>query len=329
LRLSFARMLHGQLPGIALPVPRLILGTARLPSPRSRLAFWKKGSDEAVLDEAFSLGFRALDTAAVYGHGESERFLGRWMKERRNRPQLILIGKGGHPDASGNTRLGFRDLAVDLESSLQRLQTDRLDLYLLHRDDPSLPVGPMVEALHSHVKAGRVSAIGASNWSHTRIAEANAFAHAHGLTPFSVSSPQYGLAVPREPPWPGCLSIGGNDGASAREAYAQSRLAILPWSTLGGGFFSGRADAHGTHVYGTAANIARLDRAQQLGQRKGVSASQVALAWTLTDPLQPFPIVACGSTTSLRQNLEALRLRLTEAERAWVLTGEGTPGDAT
>src|SRR5690606_27782491 len=124
------------------------------------------------------------------------------------------------------------DITADLFDSLARMQTDYIDIYLLHRDDPDVPVGPIVEILNEHHQAGRIHAFGGSNWSHERIREANEYAAAHGLTPFVASSPNFSLAEQIQEPWAGCLSIGGRKGAAARDWYRQNQIALFTWSSL-------------------------------------------------------------------------------------------------
>lgn len=326
-------MQQREIPGVSKKVPRLVLGTAHFPFPRSRFAVWKKPADEALLDEAFELGFTAFDTAAVYGQGATETMLGRWMKSRKVRDRVVLIGKGAHPDTSGRARVTPGDIASDLNDSLRRLETDFIDIYLLHRDDPTQPVGPLMQALHQEIKRGRIGAIGASNWTHARIAEANDYATAQGLTPFAVSSPQFGLATPSEEPWHGCVSIGGDAGEGARRWYSEKKMAVLAWSSLGGGFFSGRfrrdnlgsfesySDQLCVRCYCNPTNFSRLERAQALAKDKGLTPAQIALAWVLQTPLQPLAIVSSSSVSNLRFNRDAERVLLTPAEHAWLETG--------
>ena len=142
---------------------RLAAGGVALPgSLRGRAAF-------ALLDRAFELGIRALDTAAIYQFGGSERLIGAWLQSAGIRDRIYLIGKGGHPSLLWRPRLGRRDLERDLDGSLLRLGTDRLDLYLLHRDAAGAPLEPIAQALWSFVADGRIRAYGVSNWTHEAV----------------------------------------------------------------------------------------------------------------------------------------------------------------
>jgi len=309
--------------GLNKPVTQLVLGTMVL-----------KGDDEPkgldLLDCAYEAGWTALDTAQIYCGGESERILGRWLSSRGVRDEMFIITKGGHPSRDRNRVTSF-DIAADLHDSLARLRTDYIDLYLLHRDDPDLPVGPIVETLNEHIQAGCVRAIGGSNWTHERIEEANAYAEAHGLVPFAASSPNFSLADQVESPWgKGCITISGPDGADVRAWYERAGMPVFTWSSLARGFFSGRVrgnDPEGAkeileessvRAYCCDENFQRLQRAEQLADQKGLSVAQIALAYVLAQPFNVFPIVGAATPSEIDSNLAALDVRLTESECAWL-----------
>ena len=323
-------MEYGQVVGLDKPVSRLVLGTMIISSKEPERSF-------ALLDAAFECGGNAYDTAHVYGGGYSERGLGQWMAARHTRDLVVIISKGCHPNMD-RKRVTPEDLTSDLYGSLARLQTDYIDIYLLHRDDPSAPVGPIVEALNAHRRAGRIHAYGGSNWTHERIAEANAYAQAHGLQPFTASSPNYGLAEQVEDPWgPGCVSISGPQNRAARAWYLREQMPVFAYSSLGRGFFSGRItrdnfpearsllDGACLTAYCHEVNFRRLDRVWQLAEERGCTVPQVVLAYMLTSPLNVFPLVGAASPEEYRDNLAAFGLPLTEAERAWLDLERDTP----
>jgi aryl-alcohol dehydrogenase-like predicted oxidoreductase len=283
----------------------------------------------ALLDAVFAQGCTAFDTAHGYGMGDCERVLGRWVRERGLRDQVVFIGKGAHP-YDGRVRVTPEDIANDLRESLERMGIDAIDLYLLHRDDERVPVGPLVEALSEHRRAGRIRAFGGSNWTHRRIQEANEYAAARGLAPFAASSPNLSLAEQTRAPWEGCLSISGAAGREAREWYAKTRMPVFSWSSFAGGFFSGRfrpdnldsfesyGDRLCVETYCTPQNFERLERARQLARRKGATAPQIALAYVLNQPLEIFALVGCQSGAEFQDNAAACDIRLTAEELAWL-----------
>lgn len=315
-------MPYGRLPGIEVPLSRLVQGTTMLDSQDLPASM-------ALLDAVFALGCTAFDTAHVYGNGEKERVFGQWLHARGLRNRVVIIGKGAHHNQDRRRVTPF-DIAADLHDSLARMGVDQIDLYLLHRDDPAVPVGPLVEALHAQREAGRMRAYGASNWSHERIAEANAYAAAHDRAPFVASSPQYSLARQVQPPWPECVSISGPQGQAARAWYAETGMPLLCWSSLAGGFLSGRisrdnqaalteaGDRLASASYGAEDNFVRLERAQALATRKGLSLPQIALAYVHSQPLDTYALVGCRSGDEFAHNLVAATTRLSADECAWL-----------
>ena len=315
-------MQYGTIPGVDKPVSRLVQGTVPLSSEREAESF-------RLLDETFAAGCRTYDTAHNYGQGDCETVLGRWIRDRGIRDEVVVLGKGAHP-YEGRNRVTPEDITADLHESLERQQTDYIDIYVLHRDDPTVPVGPLVEVLNVHKRAGKIGIFGGSNWSTARIQEANAYAAAHGLEGFAVSSPNFSLAVQIRPPWEGCLSISGEAGAAERAWYGRHRMPIFPWSSLAGGFFSGRfrrdnLDTFTSYLdrlcvtsYCSEDNFRRLDRVRVAAARYGTTVPQVALAYVLSQPLEVYALVGCRSGTEFEENVAALDLRLSEAELAWL-----------
>jgi aryl-alcohol dehydrogenase-like predicted oxidoreductase len=126
--------------------------------------------------------------------------------------------------------------------SQERLQTGFLDLYILHRDDPSRPVGPIVEVLNELHEAGMIGLFGGSNWTIARVLEANRYAAEHGLKPFSAVSPNYSLGVLERDPWGGSVTLSGAQGTEYREWLAQNQMLVFTYSSISRGFFSGKYD---------------------------------------------------------------------------------------
>lgn len=285
----------------------LVLGTACYEHAREDTSL-------ELLDAWRGLGGNAIDTGREYGNAET--IVGRWVRERRCRDEVIIVTKGGHHDeVTGRQRVTPSDIDADLAESLETLGIDDVDLYLLHRDDPTRPVGQIVEHLDSIRRAGRAGAVGASNWATHRLDEAAAFAGAHGLSGFECSSPGLSLAVPTEPPWPGCVTI---HDATDRAWYARTKLPVLAWSSLAAGYFAGGANGAAARVYQTAANQERLRRARLLGGERGFTATQVALAWVLHQPFPVYPIIGPETVDELHASVRALDLQLSDGEARWL-----------
>ncbi|WP_314584928.1 aldo/keto reductase [Paenibacillus terrigena] len=272
-----------------------------------------------VLDGYVTIGGNTIDTAFIYCGGKSEQAIGMWMEERKNRDQINVWTKGAHPNQDG-ARVNRAAIYEELMISLERLRTDRTDLYALHRDDPSVPVGVILEALNEHVEAGRIGIFGASNWTTTRLEEANHYAKEHGLRGFSFSSPNLSLAKAIEPYWQDCISI----DEESLSWYERSQLPILSWSAQARGFFTGRytpedrSNADLVRVFYDDANWERYRRAEQLGVEKGYTTIQIALAYVLNQPFSSGAIIGARNDEELKSCLEATELVLTPEEIRWL-----------
>ncbi len=292
---------------------RLVLGTMVFKQETRDLTF-------AMMDRWRELGGNVVDTAHLYNSGESERVLGDYLAERGCRDEIVILTKGAHHNAD-RRRVTPEDITCDLRDSLARLKTDRVDLYVLHRDDPELPVGPIVEILNEHQHAGRIQAFGGSNWTTARLDEANAYAEAHGLNGFTLSSPHLSLAVPNGEIWLGCVDARSPE---AMAWYSERQMPLFAWSSQARGFFSGaftpedNSNETVTRVFYSEGNWERLRRAQELGARRGFSAIQVALAWVLHQAFPVFPLIGPASLEELESCVAALELELTPEEVAWL-----------
>jgi aryl-alcohol dehydrogenase-like predicted oxidoreductase len=302
---------YGEIPGLG-PCSRLVLGTLTLSADRQREA-------DALLDAFLDLGGNAVDTALVYGGGASERAVGTWLRDRGVRSRVLLIDKGAHPDARG-PRVHPDAIAEDLSRNLEHLGVDRIDLFMLHRDDPAIPVGVLIEALNVHRRAGRIREFAGSNWTAERLEAANRYAEEAGLRGFVASSPNLSLAVPREPRWPGCVFASQEE----RAWYRARQFPLLAWSAQAGGFFTDRCapgrplEREMARVYDTPDNWERRARAERLAARYGATANQVALAWVLAQDFPTFAIVGPQTVEELRSSAEALDLELTPEEVRWL-----------
>lgn len=323
------QMPYGRFPHSTKQISRLVQGTAALEAGGEREAM-------ALYDAIFERGCTAFDTAHAYAGGLAERVLGEWMETRGNREQVFILSKCAHPNRDRNRVTPF-DISADLHDSLARLRTDYIDLYLLHRDDTAVPVGILIETFNEHLQAGKLRAFGCSNWTVDRIQEANDYAAAHGLMGFSASSPQFSLAAPFKPLWPGCISISGADGRAEREWYAAQQMPLFVWSSLAAGFFSGRFTPDNLHSFTfyldkvcvesfcDEANFARLERATSLGREKGLTAVQIAVAYVLNQPQTIFALAGSRSVDEFTMNSEAASCVLSPAEMNWLESGENHP----
>ncbi|MEM7047346.1 MAG: aldo/keto reductase [Pseudomonadota bacterium] len=297
-----------------------------------------KDRDFALLDAFVAGGGTYIDIAEVYGsteeYGYSEMVIGDWLAARPGmRERIILTSKGLipgycapiHPPDGAHIDPDSIHRAID--GSLKRLKVECLDIWMFHRDDPSHPVGPLLDALDEELKAGRLKAFGASNWSVARIRKANAYAQKKGRTPMICSSPHFSLAKANEPFWPDTVVTNEQDKAW----FNDERFPLIAWSSLGRGFF-----AHGdpvkhddpdlVRVFYSDENFTRKQRAHEFADAKGLSMFEVALGYVIN---QSFPVVAlCGPQTpeEVASCTRAGDLTISKAECDWLdLTSDDRP----
>jgi aryl-alcohol dehydrogenase-like predicted oxidoreductase len=306
-----ATMTYGEVPGLGKQVSRLVMGVDnQLTLPHAATMF----------DDFVERGGTTFDTAYIYGGGRGEKLLGQWVKSRGNRDEIVVIGKGAHTpycDPESLTRQLFE--------SLERLQTDHVDLYLMHRDNEEIPVGEFVDVLDSHFQAGRIKAFGGSNWSTARFDEANAYAAAHGKQPFTLLSNHLSLARAYDVPWAGCRHVSDDES----QAWLRERqVALFPWSSQARGFFTGRAkpedrsDEELVRCFYSDGNFERLRRAEELAGKYGVGATAIALAWLLHQPYPVFPLIGPRQLSETRTSLPGLSVELSAQDVTWLTAAD-------
>lgn len=303
-------MPYGQVPGVGKPVSRLALGVdnqANLPYAT------------VMFDDFAERGGNCFDTAYIYGRGRLERLLGQWIRNRGMRDEVVVIAKGAH-----TPHCDPESLTSQLHETLDRLGTDHVDLYFMHRDNPEIPVSEFIDVLNQHHEAGLIRAYGASNWAIDRFDAANDYAAREGRQPFVALSNHFSLAEALDVPWEGCRHV--TDPAS-RAWLAERNVTLVPWSSQARGFFAGRADpadrSDGELVrcFYSDLNFARLSRARQLAAERSVPTTAIALAYVLAQPFPTFPLIGPRALSETRTSLEALNINLTPEEVTWLESG--------
>jgi len=301
------RMPALEVPGCPVPVSRLLLGTMAL----SR----KEGP--YILEEFIEQGGNALDTAHIYSGGQEELALGRWLRAHPGlRPRLFLLGKGAH-----TPHCNPLSMSIQLGQSLERMGTGHVDLYLLHRDNPAVPVGEFVDALNRELRAGRIRAFGGSNWSRARIDAANAYARKHRLQGFTALSNNFSLARMVDPVWDGCISSAGPEW---RRWFRRTGIPLFAWSSQARGFFTPRSgprlrqDTELVRCWYSPDNFERKRRAALLAEERGVSPLNIALAYVLAQAFPTFALIGPQTLEELHTSLPALHVALSPEDCAWL-----------
>jgi aryl-alcohol dehydrogenase-like predicted oxidoreductase len=266
-------------------------------------------TSEAVLDAYTAAGGNFVDTANSYlvEHGRSETIIGRWMADRGNRDEIVLATKvGGGRGAVRSLRPD--NIAHEAAASLERLQTDRIDLYYAHFDDEETPLLETLRAFDALVRAGTVRHLGASNYTPERLTAALELQREHGLAGFTVLQPHYNLV---ERDFEGTL-------LPVAEAWD---LAVLPYYGLAKGFLTGKyrsggdavesARAKSAGAYLDARGEAVLGVLDEVAAAHDVSPAAVALAWLRARPQVVAPIASARTTDQLADILPAATIELT------------------
>jgi aryl-alcohol dehydrogenase-like predicted oxidoreductase len=280
-------------------------------------------ADEAtsfrILDAYLDGGFNFVDTADIYARwkpgstgGDSETVLGRWFQQRKNRDRVILATKVGMEMGPGKTGLSAKYIAQAVKDSLRRLQTDYIDLYQSHKDDPNTPLDETLRAFSKLVEGGQVRVIGASNYGPERLEESIKLSRELGLPHYESLQPHYNL-----------VHRGEYEGG-LEAACQKYQLAVIPYWSLASGFLTGK--------YRTAADISKSARGKdatkyldergfrvlaaldQIAAKHKSTPTAVSLAWLMARPSITAPIASATSVEQLQELIAATRLRLSADE---------------
>lgn len=251
-----------------------------------------------------------------------EVLLGRWLSMRGVRDDVVVVAKGAH-----TPHCDPESLSSQLLTSLDRLGIEGADIYMMHRDNPEVPVGEFVDVLDEHAQAGRIGVFGGSNWSIERFEEANAYAAAHGRQGFSVLSNHFGLAEAYDVPWVGCRHA---TDPESKAWLTRSGTPLLPWSSQARGFFAradpaDTSDAELVRCYYSEANFERLRRARELAEQLGVQPTAIALAFVLHQPFPTFPLIGPRTMAETRSSLTGVGIDLTPGQVEYLDLRADTP----
>lgn len=267
-----------------------------------------------IMDTYYELGGRHIDTARLYADGESEKIVGKWLKDRK--PADIFVStKGGFydVDACETPRLNEEDIRFDLEQSLTALGLDCVDFYWLHRDDESLPVSVIMDYMNALLKEGKFKKFGASNWTCERIEEANQYAKENGLIGFSASQIRFNPAY--------CLGErGGLVGMDAKEFayYQKNSMPVAAYSSQAKGFFSKMAEFGESGLsekarkrYLCEENIRRTEIIKQMAEENHCSiASIVCAVLASITQFDVFPIIGGRTAEQIADSMMGADLTL-------------------
>jgi aryl-alcohol dehydrogenase-like predicted oxidoreductase len=269
----------------------------------------------ALLDAWLDAGFNFLDTADVYARwvkgstgGDSETIIGKWLKARGNRDKIVLATKLGIEMGPGKKGLSRAYMQTAVEDSLRRLQTDYVDLYQSHRDDPDTPIEETLSAYADLIKAGKVREIGASNYSADRLAESLKISSAKGLPRYQSLQPQYSL-----------VERGGFEGKLEDLCLAE-KVGVIGYYSLASGFLTGkyksradtegRARGRGVEKYLDDYGFGVIKALEEVAAKYDAKPGQIALAWLIARPSVTAPIASVTTLEQVAELAEAAEIEL-------------------
>lgn len=303
------RMKYGKIEGVEKPVSLMVMGVmlagAQMYMPHVSMLF----------DEFFACGGNCFDTAHIYAGGLSEQALGKWIRNRGVREQVVILDKGAHTPFCNPD-----DLTKQLMESLDRLQSDYIDLYIMHRDNLDIPVGEFVDVLNEHKNAGRIRAFGGSNWTIERVEAANEYAKSKGLTGFSAISNNFSLARMVEPVWGGCIS---SSDPESRAWFQKTQMPLMAWSSLARGFFVS-GDPKDLSIpdmvnsWYSDDNFRRQERIKKMSAERGIPIMGIAMAYALSQTMQLYALFGPATIDEMRISLQALDIVLSPDDLKWL-----------
>jgi aryl-alcohol dehydrogenase-like predicted oxidoreductase len=273
----------------------------------------------ALLDRFVDAGFQAIDTADIYsmwvpGHqgGESEAIIGEWMATRGNRDRIVLITKVGMAMGSGGKGLSAKWIESEVEESLRRLRTDRIDLYFSHQFDENVPIDETLGAYERLIKAGKVRYIGASNFTAEQLANALKISAKQKLPRYAVLQPHYNL-YDRE-----------NYEGALRDLAVSEGLGVITYFSLASGFLTGKyrtkedlgksPRGRGMGNYLNPRGLAILAALDRIAAAHGAKPAEVALAWLIAKQGVTAPIASATSLEQMESLIRSTQLQLEPAE---------------
>jgi aryl-alcohol dehydrogenase-like predicted oxidoreductase len=306
-------MQYRKLGRTGLDVSRIALGCMSYGDPGAGNHEWTLDEETSrpFIRQALDAGINFFDTANAYSAGTSEEIVGRALVEMANRDEVVIATKvyGRMRPGPNGAGLSRKAIMSEIDDSLRRLGTDYVDLYQIHRWDPTTPVEETMEALHDVVRAGKARYIGASSMQTWQFATAQHAAEAHGWTRFVTMQPHYNLLYREEERemLPFCLDQG---------------VGVIPWSPLARGRLTrpwhsttsrSQTDEYGKNLYSDE-DEAIVDAVARVASARGVPPAQVALAWVLAQPAVSAPIVGATKPHHLDDAVAALDLTLSQVE---------------
>ena len=316
-------MKYDTINGLDKQLSRLILGNDNQTEYDSAAKVW---------DHWIEVGGNTFDNAFIYGDGLQEQLLGQWHNKRNNRKDIIIIAKGAH-----TPNCNPKSLSEQLTISLERLQIECADIYIMHRDNLDCPVNEFMDVLNEEKEKGRIKIFGGSNWTIDRFIEANKWAQKNNKQEMSILNNNLALAKMIKPLWQGCIS---SNNEPTLNYLTLSQKAHLSWSSQGRGYFlpynirqeiedkinqaesswrkPGENSSGPISCFDSLDNQERRKRAEKLALQHHVTAHNIAAAWAMNQSFSSYALVGPRTINEIDSTLPCLNIELSESDVKWL-----------
>lgn len=303
-------MIFGNINGLEKKISKLILGNDNQKSYPAAIKLW---------DYFYENGGNTFDNSIYYRNGEVEKYLGKWIKSRNNEKEIVVISKIGNESSKPSEILNL------LQLSLDRLQLNKIDILILHRDNKNVPIEEFVDAFNEIKDSNRIKLFGISNVNKERFDQSLKWSKLNNRIPFSIVNNQFSLAKMEKPLWPDCVSISDKDYIRYLEI---NNIVHFAWSSQARGFFINenlikkflRRKFHKylKNCFFSADNIERRQKAEKLAIKYNCSANDIALSWVINQKFDSYAIIGSKNLAQLKFSLNSINIKLNENEQNWL-----------
>ena len=303
-------MLFGKITGLEKKVSKIILGNDKQKTYSSASKLW---------DFYYEKGGNTFDNSIYYRNGESEKFLGKWIKSRGLERKIVLISKVGEQNSDPSEIFSL------LQTSLERLQSNIADILILHHHNKQVPISEYVDALNEIKSSGKIKLFGISNISKDRFDESLKWSRKNNKIPFSIINNQFSLAKMEKPLWPDCLSIYDNDYIKYLE---NNKITHFAWSSQARGFFikenfiqkflRRKFHKYLKDCFHSLENVEKRKKAEELSNKYNCSSNDIALSWVINQKFPSYAIIGPKNKSELRFSMNSLNIILTDEEKKWL-----------
>ena len=303
-------MLFGEIAGLEKKISKIILGNDKQKKYTAASKLW---------DFYYENGGNAFDNSIYYRGGESEKFLGKWIKSRGLERNIVLISKVGEESSQPSEIFNL------LQKSLERLQSNIVDILILHHHSKQVPINEYIDALNEIKSSGKIKLFGISNISKERFDESLKWSNTNNKTPFSIINNQFSLAKMEKPLWPDCLSINSKDYIKYLE---NKNINHFAWSSQARGFFikenfikkflRRKFHRHLKDCFYSTDNIEKRKRAEELSYKYNCSSNDIALSWVIDQKFPSYAIIGPKNNSELRFSMNSINILLSDEDKKWL-----------